>query len=155
MLRWPVESDFICLPYVGKCVEISVVLMEKSNPISFFGFKSVFNEDRFVGIVIEFDNVLNVHGVLSKYGRRYFLKHGARIYVLGFAIAAIWFYVIMYMIIAGIAVKIGFFPFILIALFLVAVIFFLSIAVEEGYKKIRKAIDPNYDTTTHSERLKG
>lgn len=154
-LFWPLESESICLPYVGRNVEVYVAIMESSFSWRIFKKPSVINAEKFSGIVLGFYDVLDVDAVLSKYGKNYFLLNYLKGCSLMLAMGGGFICVMAYTMDNRILEEGG--TLYLVLFYLVVAVFmalFFS-AIGWLYRKIRKAVDPDFDVTSHEERLKG
>lgn len=78
-MLWPQGAESLCRPWVGKHVEVVGVMLKKSNPIKPFDGTTRFDEGPEDLIVLEFQHTIRIHAVLQRYGRHYFRRRAALI----------------------------------------------------------------------------
>ncbi|MCS2608504.1 hypothetical protein [Halomonas dongshanensis] len=158
---WPPNSEGIYRPLVGQYVALSVAMIDISSLQKLKTLLARLNKRLLgqdidgVGIVLNHQGTINIHGVLAKYGRHYLLIHQLQ-WALSFCLfAALTLYIAMQPFMVTFIARTN-----VLLVLLAMVLYLLGVCtagyfIFKGYQKIRKWLDPRYDDTPHEERLRG
>jgi len=155
LIIWPPGSESIYKPHVDQHVELTVALFKRSNPVVMMGGRSMFDETAQSALVLAFDDSIQIHKTLDRYGRYYFHRYIAK------SIIA-W----------ALAISVGIYGFFYLAdryqssefsAFSLVLIIFGSVCggavglaiLWTWFEKLVKAFNLRIDITPHSEKLKG
>jgi hypothetical protein len=73
-IRWPSGADPLYLPQIGKPVEVEVVFMTRTQPLTLFGGRTIYDEPSAEGIVLTFGDVIRIHNAVATYGPHLFRR---------------------------------------------------------------------------------
>lgn len=153
----------------GREVTLSGVLWHNLGDVEFSRYTRKFMPEAAARVpaiqllVLEWHGLIDVDGVLEKYGKHYFLQYRAK------NLCEALFFVVVLAVVCGFPLLFDFYidlyidrsmlvfvPLGLVHLFgsiAISILIFLNLA--KAYVALRKRQDPDYDTTPHEERLKG
>ncbi|MGQ7246474.1 hypothetical protein ACUN9Y_03935 [Halomonas sp. V046] len=168
-LIFPPGARLAFLGMHGRNVTLSGVLWHNLGDVEFSRYASKVMPEAAARVpaiqflVLEWQGLIDVGGVLEKYGKYYFLQYRAKSFCEGLVLAVVVsalvgipflfdscfdFYVDRSVLGAALL-------FLVHILASIAISIFILIYLSKGYVAIRKRHDPDYDTTPHEDRLKG
>ncbi|WP_072428409.1 hypothetical protein [Chitinimonas taiwanensis] len=96
---WPPGARAIYQPFVDQHIQLTVVYVNKTKPVQWFGEKSALFESSRDAVVLAFKDLINIQGLLTRYGsnyfERYFLKQSAMGAVIFASILGALYYVFL------------------------------------------------------------
>ncbi|WP_018718211.1 hypothetical protein [Arhodomonas aquaeolei] len=163
-ISWPSGSETVYLPLVGRDIELTVAMIDVKSRNRLKALRQRVGIDKLAGpgkhpsgiaVVLNYRQAVNIHGVLDKYGRNYLLGYQLRWAIGAGLFVALTFFLLMQPYTLTFLSQTNF---LLMLLVLIGYAIGGALAmglVIEGYQKLRKRLDPDYDDTPHEERLKG
>ncbi|WP_110643364.1 hypothetical protein [Salinicola sp. CPA57] len=160
-LYWPPGAEIIYAPLVDNTITLTVAMINvRSRPalqalLNFSRLKTLKEKPSGMGVVLEYHNAINIHGVLEKYGSFYLLRYRLKVATAFCSFALLAAFLLTRTSIGDwliqkslpVQVTLGFG-------YVVASILATALTMNR-YRAFRKWLDFDYDDTSHEERLKG
>ncbi|WP_252106391.1 MULTISPECIES: hypothetical protein [unclassified Halomonas] len=158
-LRWPAGADAIVDPLEGQYIELKIAVIEITHGSTWTRLRewvgSARARPRQVGVVLEYEKAIHIHGALAQYGRRYLLRYRARLTAVVTFIVALSLFILIQPATTHFLVRTNFLLSLLAIVGYVAGAFMITLLVGKVIKALRRRFDPGFDETPHEERLKG